>query len=515
MGVAQSMRFMKDPAFWVFAYCAVILMLANFKTTIQAEDVLNQASAYLKTELDSIKNTLKELQGDEGICNYNALHDIVAKNFIFNDILLFDRKSSPYCNSAGDDIKRIKETDVRFMLDCKNIIKYIKKNNELVFNVCHDFGGVQGRINWAVMSKKLAHLNLDGYGGISLIIDKELLTVTDTKENVLDDFLLRFNPSEQTEAMEDYPVVLKQFFTGGYMAYNIIILLPFAIIPPGFVYVYCSKRRKNWPMILCPTSKEDPMSDYTLADFDAGLERNEFEVHYQPLFDLAADTWSGVEALLRWRCQGVLRAPGTFIKQAEACGAIGKLTDFVFDRVADEMRHTIQGNRNFKISINLPAYYFENDTLLTDMLKRVVSSDYNPENLILEWTESSIISNYRKAFTIVGALRGMRYIVALDDFGTQASNLDLLLFPFEIIKIDGTFIKYLDDRRDQQKQILLDDIITIIKHQKKIIVAEFVDTKEKAEFLRAKKVDKAQGAYFGMPMPARDLFQIMLARDNQ
>ena len=226
------------------------------------------------------------------------------------------------------------------------------------------------------------------------------------------------------------------------------------------------------------------------------LEREEFEVVYQPQFELATERQCGSEALIRWHhpVHGKI-APGHFISVAEDTGLIVPLGEWVLRRACAD---AVNWPEPLFVSVNLsPAQFRDGD--VADIVAQVLKdTGLPPERLELEITENLLINDTEEVLAKLNRLRQLGVAIAMDDFGTGYSSLSYLArFPFSKIKIDRQFIRNMT--RDPAMRAIVKTIIALGKSLDVIITAEGVETEEQAAMLREFDCPQVQGFLYGYP----------------
>lgn len=242
------------------------------------------------------------------------------------------------------------------------------------------------------------------------------------------------------------------------------------------------------------------------------LEADEFEVWYQPRFELDGGRLISAEALIRWRSPELnLVPPAQFIPLAEDTGLIIPIGEKVLRTACEEnMRWQIPGQDEIGVSVNLSARQFIQEDLLgkiADLLKEI---NMAPGRLELELTESLIMPNAEETIETLRSLKGLGIQLSVDDFGTGYSSLSYLKrFPIDILKIDQSFI--FDIGADSDDTALVTAIIAMAHKLRLKVVAEGVETEEQEAFLRQHQCDYVQGYLFGKPIPAAAFRQLLEA----
>lgn len=243
------------------------------------------------------------------------------------------------------------------------------------------------------------------------------------------------------------------------------------------------------------------------------LERGELELHYQAQWDIASGQMSGVEALLRWQHpeQGIV-APLRFIPVAEETGLIVPIGNWVLRTACRQnVAWQKQGLPRLNVAINLTARQFADDRLLEDIATILAETGMDPRLLELEVAENLLIRDVERTRRILSALKSMGIRLAVDDFGAGYASLSLLQqFPLDAIKIDRSFIRHITSVAADNE--LTDAVIAMGRSLSLTVVAQGVETRDQAEFLRQHACDELQGFYFNRPLPADQFGQLLQAQ---
>lgn len=232
------------------------------------------------------------------------------------------------------------------------------------------------------------------------------------------------------------------------------------------------------------------------------LQRDEFEVYYQPQVCLNSGKVMGVEALLRWNSpHGVTVGPDKFIPILEETGLIIEVGAWVMHRVCAEVAgwHRDYGYE-FSASVNLSRRQFDDSKLVAMVESALVESGLSADFLELEITESIVMSNPIQAERIMTKIRSSGVHLAMDDFGTGYSSLIYLKrYPLDRLKIDKEFVS--DIGVDASDDALVRTIIALAQNLELDIVAEGVESDHQAEFLKQHGCGIAQGYLYSPALP--------------
>ncbi|MEW8522343.1 MAG: EAL domain-containing protein [Candidatus Thiodiazotropha endolucinida] len=233
------------------------------------------------------------------------------------------------------------------------------------------------------------------------------------------------------------------------------------------------------------------------------LRGNEFQLHYQPIVDIADGQIVGAEALIRWGSPDQGRVgPDQFIPVAEESGLIVPIGDWVLQQAALDLKLWDRAGLKMELlSVNVSTVQFQFEGFLEKMLDLMKRQPHLSSRLFLEITESVFLDEHREPGTRLGVLRKQGIGISIDDFGTGYSSLSYLKrFPVDKIKIDKSFIR--DVTTDPEDAALCEAIIAMAHHLGLKVVAEGVETKAQWQFLHESGCDYAQGYYIGRPMAA-------------
>jgi len=241
------------------------------------------------------------------------------------------------------------------------------------------------------------------------------------------------------------------------------------------------------------------------TDLRLAIERGEFELHYQPLFDLEQNCICSFEALIRWNhpTRGMIQ-PGEFVPVAEDTGLIVPIGAWA---VREACARAASWPQNIRVAVNVSAVQFHRGALHETILAALAASRLEPSRLEVEITESVFLEGGETTLKLLHSLRSLGVRVALDDFGTGYSSLSYLQsFPFDKLKIDRSFIQNLLTR-DGATAIV--HAITELANALGIeTTAEGVEETAQLEELRAHGCSSVQGYLFAEPMTAGDVDQL-------
>ncbi len=249
------------------------------------------------------------------------------------------------------------------------------------------------------------------------------------------------------------------------------------------------------------------------SDLARALDKNELEVYFQPIVAMETEMPIGAEALLRWIHPGLgMIPPDRFIPVAEQTGQIVPIGRMVLRRAAElsvKMRSEYDAPEELKVSVNLSMRQLQHQGFIEELGEIISDTGCDPSNLVLEITESMLVTNVDNTVTTLRKLRAMGVRVAVDDFGTGYSSLAYLKrFPLDILKIDKSFIDGVASSI-KEESALARSIITLAQQMNLLTVAEGIEKPEQVTRLRELGCDHGQGFLFSRPIPASKLLEVI------
>ena len=243
------------------------------------------------------------------------------------------------------------------------------------------------------------------------------------------------------------------------------------------------------------------------AELKLALANNGLSLAYQPIVDLKSRRVVSCEALARWHHPelGAI-PPSLFIPLAEESGLISEISRWVLRAAATECQNWPD---EVSVSVNISARDFRDADVAEMVHSALERSGLKPSRLELEVTETALIEEKKAATTILSALAEQGIGIALDDFGTGYSSLSYLqALPFSKLKIDRSFV--MDIGSNPRSLTLLSNVAQLGKDINLTVTAEGVETEEQLALIQAHtRVDQIQGYLFGVPLPARDVAELV------
>jgi diguanylate cyclase (GGDEF)-like protein/PAS domain S-box-containing protein len=271
------------------------------------------------------------------------------------------------------------------------------------------------------------------------------------------------------------------------------------------------KSGKNNYKIISHSSSIQSYKAFSIGrDLKKAIKNNEMTLFYQPRVDAHSNQIISAEALIRWNHPewGII-SPHEFLTIAEEIGLITEIDDWVLKEVCNQIkRWKIEQQQTVPISINISAVHFMKPDWPSTVAKVIREADIHPGDLEFEITESLLLNNKKMVKNTIDSLKELGIKIALDDFGTGYSSLSYLTqFPFDVIKIDKSFIRNMD--QSDRDLFIAKSIIYMAKGLQIKVVAEGVETIQQLEILQKEQCDEIQGYLFSHPVPTDEFKPIL------
>ena len=279
-----------------------------------------------------------------------------------------------------------------------------------------------------------------------------------------------------------------------------------ALIKHADIAMYASKDAGRNSFSFYAQDGHDALAELSMtARLRSALERDEFELHYQPIVQLESGLVIGAEALIRWRgADGGLVLPGQFLPLAERVGLMADISDWVVDRAVMQAGAWQRAGIDVYVSANLPPSLWSPATMRR-LIERIDSERLDPGRLMIELTETAAATEQQPEATAMRAeleRRGVR--LAIDDFGTGYSSISRLnQLLVTAVKIDRSFIR--DVPHTAEATRLVRATVQLAQNLGLQPIAEGIETAAQRSFLLAQGCAVGQGFLFGRAVPAADL----------
>lgn len=270
-------------------------------------------------------------------------------------------------------------------------------------------------------------------------------------------------------------------------------------------YDNAMRERQLWELQVCQNMLES-------------LKENQFSVCFQPQYDYQSGNIIGAEALVRWNHPVFGRIlPNDFIPVLEKNGLIGKLDLFVWEEACKLLRHMLNNSDQlpiFSIAVNVSRLDISMHALKDELLSILEKYSLSPSMLHLEITESAYIENSDRLIEVVEELRDCGFNIHMDDFGTGFSSLNILKdVPVNVLKLDMKFLSA--EKNPERGGNILSSIVGMAKHIGLSVIAEGVETRKQADFLKSLGCRYMQGYYFARPMSVDKFKEYLKGRKSR
>ncbi len=307
--------------------------------------------------------------------------------------------------------------------------------------------------------------------------------------------------------MEDYPLDMKVHVKIGVYQIHDITVSVNSMCDRAFIAVKAAKGRYEKDVAYYDDSiREKLLREQQIGDdMVHALKEEQFDVYFQPKYNLVTEKMTGAEALVRWHhpIKGFM-SPAEFIPIFEKNGFITELDMYVWRKSCEYIaKWREKYGRWISLSVNVSRkdIYKQN---LPEILRGMVERyGIPPEILHLEITESAYTENPEQLIFIVEQLKKQGFIIEMDDFGSGYSSLNMLAeLPIDILKLD---MKFLQNKGEQKKnENIMSSIVDLAKKINLYVIAEGVEKEKHISMLKSMKCDMVQGYYYAKPMPAEE-----------
>jgi Amt family ammonium transporter len=230
----------------------------------------------------------------------------------------------------------------------------------------------------------------------------------------------------------------------------------------------------------------------------------ELSIHYQPVFDLVTGRPVYTEALVRWNhpLRGFI-SPDEFIPVAEEMGLLSEIGRYVLREACQQVVRwrSLPAGKDMSVAVNVSAHQLYDNRFVGEVEAALLDSRLTPNGLVLELTESALLSDTDRVHHRLARLREIGVKIAIDDFGTGYSSLSYLRrLPIDVLKIDRSFVSELGTSSNAQARSLVRSIVGLGHDLCLTIVAEGIETQSELDDVRAARCDLGQGFFLGAPL---------------
>ena len=263
--------------------------------------------------------------------------------------------------------------------------------------------------------------------------------------------------------------------------------------------------------------EKEVFAERLLDEFQEAIDRRQFQVYFQPKYDIRPDqpVLCGAEALVRWKHPELgMVSPGIFVPLFESNGLVRELDHYVWRETAAQQKEWKQRlGRAVPVSVNVSRVDMM-DPELTEILRNLVEDNgLEYGDLHLEITESAYTQDAKQIIDTVNSLREMGFVIEMDDFGSGYSSLNMITtLPIDMLKLDMGFIRNAFSGEGDTRMLKV--IVDIAGSLDVPMIAEGVETKEQMLALKELGCDIVQGYYFSKPVPAEEFEKFLLKESD-
>jgi diguanylate cyclase (GGDEF)-like protein len=248
------------------------------------------------------------------------------------------------------------------------------------------------------------------------------------------------------------------------------------------------------------------------TDLRFAIERNEFELFYQPIIALDTASLTGFEALVRWNHpQRGLVPPNEFIPISESTGLIIPMTVQILHSACEQVvkwQKEVKSENPLSIAVNLSGKHFGHPALVEQITTVINETGISPSSLKLELTESAVMDNAEAAILMLKQIKETGVQVSIDDFGTGYSSLSYLhRFPIDLLKVDRSFVSAMEENSENGE--IVRTVIALAKALGLKVVAEGIESIHQFHQLRVLGCEYGQGYLFSKPLPVAEIERLL------
>ncbi|MFY9278227.1 MAG: EAL domain-containing protein [Caldicoprobacterales bacterium] len=401
----------------------------------------------------------------------------------------------------------------------EHILKYPDKKKALIFFDIDNFKHINDTVGYLVGDQLI------------IAIGQRLSSLSDANKSAYrnsgDEFVIFIHEYEDIEEVENFTRqlirIISQPFVFSNYTLNINISIGIALYPLhgkdidtlfkcADIAMFEAKSKDRGRYIFYHESMEAEFKERMLLgnELRGALERNEFQLHYQPQLNIDTGEIFKFEALLRWHNERFGNVPPIkFIEIAEETHLINPIGDWVLNEACSFLKELHKsGFSHISISINVSIIQLMQHDFVYKVIETLKRHQLDPRYLEVEVTESVFIESYEDVREKLELLSSRGISIALDDFGSGYSSLNYLIeMPINTLKIDKSFIHSISENFEDQT--LASMIIMLGQKLGLSVIAEGVETKDQVEYLEKLKCYNVQGYYFSGPVPREEVFNLL------
>ena len=264
------------------------------------------------------------------------------------------------------------------------------------------------------------------------------------------------------------------------------------------IAMYCSKRDGGNRYTIFEEQMLEPLR--IEKRLKKAIEKKEFKMYLQPIYNVKKDTIQGYEALVRWYDGDQVIAPYKFIPLAKRTGDIVGIDNFIFKEALRMVRELIDcGKEEFYISLNASKLFLKQENLIEFIKSELEKYNVESKYIKMEVAEDEIIDDFEYTIALLDKLRNIGIEIYLDDFGVGYSSFShIKKLPIDVIKLDRSLI--IDIESNIKSQEIVKTLINMAHNMNVGIICEGIEENEQVNILRNFNCDNIQGYYFGKPV---------------
>ncbi len=271
-------------------------------------------------------------------------------------------------------------------------------------------------------------------------------------------------------------------------------------------------------VIFTPEIMKRVAFEHTLTSlFPIAIKNREFVVYYQPKIDLTESCICGCEALVRWNRDGKLVSPADFIPVFERDGNVCTLDFYILDCVCRDIASWLsRGIEPVTVSVNFSKTHLHDPNLAQEIIDIINKYGIDTKYIEVEMTEMSDFNDYDAFKHLVSTMKNNGVVTSIDDFGTGYSSLNLLTdFMFDVVKLDKSFLDNISRTQSKTDEIVVRNIVKMIRELGMRVIAEGVETVEQAKFLKSIDCSMVQGYLYDRPLCVEEFIKRLQKRNYE
>ena len=284
----------------------------------------------------------------------------------------------------------------------------------------------------------------------------------------------------------------------------------------------CNTLRNNYSVFVTnydeDMHKQELYNERLITDTDDAIEQRQFQVYYQPKYNITGDepVLCSAEALIRWSHPELgMVSPGDFVPLFEENGLVQKLDRYVWKEAARQVAAwRDKFGITIPVSVNISRMDIYDPNLEVELLNNVKEAGISPADYLLEITESAYTDNSDQIIRVVDRLRSDGFKIEMDDFGSGYSSLNMLTsLPIDALKLDMKFVQNI--LRDNKEYRMVELMMEIAEFLAVPVIAEGVEDENQYNLLKEAGCDVIQGYYFSKPLPPDQFERLIEERINK